>query len=94
MRVQQVHRSGFDESSDNLYDIALFYEEYDIRKKQWLLLSFQHVLVGVSCVVGIASISLIMEVDFRRSLVSLFRDRKMQDSKQEPATNSVRPKLD
>ena len=94
MRVQQVHRSGFDESSDNLYDIALFYEEYDIRNKKWLLLSLQHVLVGVSCAVGIALISFIMEVDFRRSLVSLFRDRKMQDSKQEPATNSVRPKLD
>ena len=84
MRVQQVHRSGFDDSSDNLYDIGLFYEEYDIRKKTWLLLSLQHVLVGVSCVVGIALVSYIKEVDFRRSLVSLFRDRKLQQ----------RPKLD
>ena len=53
-----------------------FYEEYDIRKMHWLLLSIRHVAVGVSCVLGIASVLYMVEVEFRRSLVSLIRRRR------------------
>jgi oligosaccharide translocation protein RFT1 len=56
-----------------------FYDEYDIRQKEWLLLSTQHVGVGLSCVLGIGSVLYAVEVDFRRSLVSMLRRRPKQD---------------
>ena len=61
-RVVQHHHLGGD-----------FYQEYDVRKKEWLLLSIQHVAVGISCILGIASVLYAVEVSFRRSLASMFR---------------------
>lgn len=71
-RVVQHHHGG-DGGGD-------FYQEYNVRKKEWLLLSIQHVAVGISCVLGIASVLYAVEVNFRRSLASMFRrQRPKQD---------------
>ena len=93
-RVQHQHEPAVNQgSAGDLYDIELFYEEFNIREKKWLLLSMQHVLVGISCVVVIAFVIYTMEVKFRRSLVSLFRDRKMQQQEQQEKLE-LRPKQD
>jgi oligosaccharide translocation protein RFT1 len=65
--IQHHHRS------DGVGD---FYQEFNVRKKEWLLLSIQHVGVGLSCVLGIASVLYAVEVNFRRSLVSMFRQQR------------------
>jgi hypothetical protein len=49
---------------------------FDIRSKEWLLLTGQHVASGVSCVVGITSVAYVLEVEFKRSLVTMVRPKR------------------
>jgi oligosaccharide translocation protein RFT1 len=49
---------------------------FDIHSKEWLLLTGQHVASGVSCVVGIASVAYALEVEFKRSLVTMVRPKR------------------
>lgn len=53
-----------------------FHQKLDIGNKEWLLLTGQHVAVGVSCVVGIASVAMSLEASFIRSLKSLVRSKQ------------------
>jgi hypothetical protein len=48
----------------------------DFQDKEWLFLTGQHLAAGVSCVVGIASVAIAMEVAFIRSLRSMVRAKQ------------------
>ncbi len=48
----------------------------DYRNKEWVYLTGQHLAMGVSCVIGIASIALSLEVAFLRSLRSMVRPKQ------------------
>ena len=48
----------------------------DYRDKEWLYLTGQHLAMGVSCVVGIASLGVSLEVGFLRSLRSMIRPKQ------------------
>lgn len=55
----------------------------DVRDKAWLLLSGQHVGIGISCVVWIASLVALLERPFLRSLRGLVRKGKKEASKED-----------
>lgn len=48
----------------------------DYRNQEWLYLTGQHLAMGVSCVVGIASLAISLEVTFLRSLRSMVRPKQ------------------
>jgi oligosaccharide translocation protein RFT1 len=53
-----------------------FHQVLDIRNKEWLLFTGQHLAVGVSCVLGIVSVAIALEAAFIRSLKSMVRPKQ------------------
>ena len=48
----------------------------DIRNKDWLLLTSQHVTVGVACIIGIMTMAAMFDRKFVRSLKGMIRKKK------------------
>ena len=56
--------------------VAGLHQVLDIKSKEWLLFTGQHLAIGISCVVGTASVAASLEVAFIRSLKSMIRPKK------------------
>jgi oligosaccharide translocation protein RFT1 len=50
--------------------------QLDLRNKDWILLTGQHIAVGISCVIGIASLAIPLERPFLQSLSGMVRPKR------------------